>query len=81
VNYLVFPDRAAAEARTHTEALARGCNPSGVTQYWWAQITHPTSGQWAIVIPDEDVAGLTADEQSALQTQDQMDSAGWFPAP
>lgn len=77
--YLVYADQPTCLARTHTEAIARGTGgPDDVTQYWWSQIAHPTSGAWALAIPDADVATLTAAEQSAVLSVAAMTSAGWF---
>lgn len=65
-SYLVFPDLALAEARSHQQAVAMGC--TGETEYWWSIIApdldpqsfngvtppadNPTNGQAALAIQD-----------------------------
>ncbi len=77
-HYLVYADQPTCLARTHTEALSRGCDPAGDTQYWWMQVAHPSNGQWALVVPDADVPGLTAPEQAAALDAAAMLAAGWI---
>lgn len=57
---LSFPSAQAAEDRSRAEAIARGCDPNGVTLYWWS-----VEGA-DLMIPDADVPSLTADEQARL---------------
>lgn len=78
--YLVLADLATARSRSATEADARNC--TGITDYWWATITHPSNGQAAVVIEDAGdygSSGLIADELAALQDQAALQAAGWFP--
>jgi len=78
--HLVYPNQVACLARTHAEALSRGCSPSGETQYWWAQVAHPNNGQWALIIaPSGDFgpASLSVGEQTALVSLATMQSNGW----
>jgi len=78
--YLVFPDLSAAKDRSSQQAVAKGCD--GTTEYWWAAVSHPTSGQAALVIDDGGdygPSGLAPAEISALQSLDTLLAAGWFP--
>lgn len=81
--YLVLSTPSAARDRSHQQALAMGCDPAGVTQYWWDVVEHPTSGQAAVVIADGsyDATGLAAAEATALQPQATLTAANWFPVP
>lgn len=79
--YLIYADQPTCLARTHSEAVSRAAGgPDDVTQYWWAQIAHPTNGQWALAIPDSDAAGLPAGEQATLVSAATMQANGWFSA-
>lgn len=81
-SYLIFPDLASAQARSQQQAIAKGC--TGTTEYWWGQITNPSTGQAALVIEDavrpdgSDYTsnGLTASEIAALVPAASM-AASW----
>jgi hypothetical protein len=66
MKYLMLATQAEAVARNAAEAKARGAGCVGaVTQFWWS-LRQTAAGQWALAIPDEDRATLTAPEQSSL---------------
>lgn len=73
--FLIFPSRTEAEARSHGEAMARGCMkaPEYTTWFWWPVIDHPTDGRTAVDVGDETIKG--AIERAAL------DAEGWFVEP
>lgn len=65
MKYLIYNTEAEARERSLQEALNRGASPSTVTQYWWSW-RETSGGQWALLIPDADVASLSDVEQSAI---------------
>jgi hypothetical protein len=83
-SYLIFSDLASAQARSHQQAVAKGC--TGDTDYWWAQIVNQSTGQAALIIEDAvrangsdyTSAGLSDTEKAALVPQAIMDPM-WFP--
>ena len=50
------------------KAQQMGCK--GVTSFWWSVIAHPTSGEYALSIPDEELILDSAvyDEEGVLVT-------------
>jgi hypothetical protein len=50
------------------KATQMGC--SGVTSFWWGVIAHPSNGEYALVIPDEEcvLASAVYDEEGELVT-------------
>lgn len=48
--YLVFPNQAAALARSNQQALANGCD--GINTIYWWNVVPLTNGQWAIELQD-----------------------------
>jgi hypothetical protein len=79
VKYLIFPDFASAQSRSHQQAIAKGC--TGETQYWWECIANVATGQGAVGIADSgdyDSSGLTEAEVAALVLLDPND-LNWFP--
>lgn len=67
MRYLSFPDREAARARSAREAEGRGCGP--VTVRWWASEEDAATGAAVLVIPDDETAALSADEQARLTAE------------
>lgn len=49
-------DKETAQALSATEATDRGC--SGTTVYWWPVIVSPDGTQAAVVMQDDEGAGL-----------------------
>lgn len=76
MEYLIFPTEQDAQDRSHEIAVAQGC--SGVTQYWFGWIVHPTNGEAALQITDESI--LTEEEIAELKDYDYMLTNGWFAA-
>ena len=67
-----------AQERSRLEAMQRGCIGT-TTQYWHPIITHPLTGQDALVVNgDEDKAYFSAGELAALLSQEDAESADWF---
>lgn len=79
--YLIFPTEQDAQDRSHEIAVAQGC--SGVTQYWFGWIVHPTTLEGALQIPEDQQSLLTEEEIAELKDQAFMEAGGWFvqPAP
>ena len=77
--YLIFPTEQDAQDRSHEIAVAQGC--SGVTQYWFGWIVHPTNGEAALQIPEDQENLLTEEEIASLQDQAYMEANGWFEQP
>lgn len=56
--YLIYPTVNDAKARNHEAYLAQTANPPASlhdTLYLWHMVTHPTSGEVALLIPDASV--------------------------
>lgn len=68
MSFLIFADRAAANARNGGEARRRGAGDASgdETQFWWAAQDHPTDGRCALKIPAQDEASLSDAERGAL---------------
>lgn len=77
--YLIFPTEQDAQDRSHEIAVAQGC--SGVTQYWFGWIVHPTNGEAALQIPEDQENLLSPEEIASLQDQAYMEANGWFAQP
>lgn len=70
-----------APERSRLEAMQRGAGlqQGATTLYWHSWITHPLSGEQALVVTDEiDKEFFTAEELVALLTQEQAEAADWF---
>ncbi len=88
-SFLTSSNAAAAQDRSHAQALANGCDPNGVTQFWWpvvggtahlSGVVPPTATGAAIAVGSSGFygqQGLSAAEISALKTPAQMTGAGW----
>ena len=73
--------RAADRSRLEAQQRATGLQPGDVTQYWQGWVTHPLTGQEALVVNDEgDTEFFTPTERDALLTQEQTEAADWFVA-
>ena len=71
--------RAADRSRLEAQQRATGLQPGDITLYWHGWVTHPLTGQEAlVVVDDEDKEFLTQAERDALLTQDEADAADWF---
>ena len=71
--------RAADRSRLEAQQRATGLQPGDVTQYWHGWVTHPVTGQEALVVNDDgDKEFFTQAEQDALLTQEQAEAADWF---
>lgn len=57
--YVDHPSQASAVAASRSSALARGCSPTGETQYWWNVVVNPGTGKWALPIEDSGLYGST----------------------
>ena len=88
--YVIEANVIAAQARSHAQALANGCKPGDVTQYWWSVaggpqsldgLTPPDAMSAAIVLvaasPWYADQGLSGAEKSAEATGAQLAGAGW----
>jgi len=71
--------RAADRSRLEAQQRATGLQPGDVTQYWQGWVTHPLTGQEALVVNDDgDKEFFTQAERDALLTQEQAEAADWF---
>ena len=77
--YLIFPTEQDAQDRSHEIAVEQGC--SGVTQYWFGWIVHPTTLEGALQIPEDQQSVLTEIEIAELKDQAFMEAGGWFEQP
>jgi hypothetical protein len=74
--YLVFPTLRAAQDRSHAEALARGCKPGDVTQWWWEVTPHPlVPGSFLMLLDDTRPAFAKATLPPVERLQVQADQA------
>lgn len=77
--YLPLTER--AERRSHHEAMQRsaGLQPGDGTAYWHAWITHPLTGQEALIVNgDGDKEYFDAADLAALLSEAEADAADWF---
>ena len=71
--------RAADRSRLEGQQRAAGLQPGDVTQYWHGWVTHPLTGQEALVVSDDgDKEFLTQAERVELLTEAQADAANWL---
>jgi len=71
--------RAADRSRLEAQQRATGLQPGDVTQYWHGWVTHPLTGQEALVVVDDgDKEFLTQAERAELLTEAQADAANWL---
>jgi hypothetical protein len=78
--YLPLTTGTAAE-RSRLEAMQRaaGLQAGAVTLFWHGWITHPLTGQEALVVTSEaDKEFFTAGELTAVLTEQAADDADWF---
>ena len=80
MEYLAFTgQRAADRSRLEAQQRATGLQPGDVTRYWHGWVTHPLTGQEALVVNGEDDKEFfTQAERDALLTQEQAEAASWF---
>lgn len=81
MEYLPLPTTEGATDRSGLEAMQRGAGlqPEAHTTHWHAWITHPLTGQEALVIQsEEDKEFFTAGELAAVLTEQQAIDADWF---
>jgi len=71
--------RAADRSRLEAQQRAAGLQGGDVTRYWHGWVTHPLTGQEAlVVVNDEDTAFFTQAERDALLTEAQAEAADWL---
>jgi len=71
--------RATNRSRLEAQQRATGLQPGDVTCYWHGWVTHPLTGQEALVVNAEgDKEFLTQAERDALLTEAQAEAADWF---
>jgi len=80
MQYLPLTGQHAADrSRLEAQQRATGLQPGDVTRYWQGWVTHPLTGQEALVANDEaDKEFLTQAERDALLTEAQAEAADWF---
>ena len=80
MNYLIFDAEINATDRNRDITMYQACGlqPGDVTTYWFGMIQHPLTGQFALVVPDDQTGLLTVAEQAALLTQQDAEAADWF---
>jgi hypothetical protein len=70
-----------ADSRSRSEAMNRaaGLQQGAITTHWHGWITHPITGQEALIVASEDDKEFfTVDELAALLTQEQAEAADWL---
>ena len=82
MEYLPFTGQCAADrSRLEAQQRATGLQPGDATRYWQGWVTHPVTGQEALVVNDDgDKEFFTQAERDALLTQEQAEGADWFVA-
>ena len=65
MRYLIFPTQRAAESVSRRVALARGCKPDAVTQFWYSCQT-AKDGECLMTVPKGDEADLADSEVKRL---------------
>lgn len=78
--YLIYASEQDAIDRSQQIAVEHGCT-GDVTSYWFSWIQHPTNGEGALQVPEDQTSVLTEGEIASLQNQQYMDDNGWFAAP
>lgn len=81
MEYLPLPTTERATDRSRLEAMQRGAGlqPGAHTTHWHGWITHPLTGQEALVVQTEaDKEFFTAEELTNLLTQSQAENDDWF---
>jgi hypothetical protein len=76
--YLIFASEQDAIDASSQIAVEQGCT-GDVTSYWFSWINHPTNGESALQVPEDQTSVLTEGEIASLQDQQYMDDNGWFP--
>jgi len=80
MQYLPLTGRRAADrSRLEAQQRATGLQSGDVTRYWQGWITHPVTGQEALVVNDEgDTEFFSQAEWDALLAEEQAEAADWF---
>jgi len=80
MEYLPLTGQCAADrSRLEAQQRATGLQPGDITLYWHGWVTHPLTGQEAlVVVDDEDKEFLTQAERDALLTEAQANAADWL---
>jgi hypothetical protein len=78
--YLIFASEQDAIDASSQIAVEQGCT-GDVTSYWFSWINHPTNGESALQVPEDQTSVLTEGEIALLKDQQFMDDNGWFAAP
>ena len=76
--YLIFASEQEAIDASQQIAVEQGCT-GDVTSYWFSWIQHPTNGEGALQVPEDQTSVLTEEEIAILKDQQFMDDNGWFP--
>lgn len=81
MEYLPLPTTEPATDRSRLEAMQRGVGLQlgAQTTHWHSWITHPLTGQEALVVQSEaDKEFFSIEEIAAILTQEQADNDDWF---
>lgn len=81
MEYLPLPTTEPATDRSRLEAMQRGVGLQlgAQTTHWHSWITHPLTGQEALIVQNEaDKEFFTAEELTNLLTQSQAENDDWF---
>ena len=71
--------RAADRSRLEAQQRATGLQGGDVTYYWHGWVTHPVTGQEALVVVDDgDTEFFSQAERDALLTETQAEAADWL---
>lgn len=81
MKYIEYPNRAAAELRSHNEMKkSSGYRPENVTQFRWGVVENEDTGDVALVIPVEEIDRLDDLEKSQAIDRVTLEAkdACWF---
>lgn len=73
------PTNETAFNAAHARIMQRRGLPNEFAKDWATPKAHPDNPWCAMQVEDEDLSVLTPEEQAAVQTEEQMRAAGWFP--
>ena len=79
MEYLPINGNGQDRSRLEAQQRSVGLRPGDVSHFWHSVITHPFTGQNALVVDGEaDKEFFTSEELSALLSSEQAEAADWF---
>jgi hypothetical protein len=78
MKYLIFPTMQLALDRSQEICVSQGCTGDATT-YWFGCTEHPTTGEGAMQVPEDQEYLITEEEILELKDYQYMYDNGWFP--